>query len=293
MATRPGSKANVELWTWEKESLLRRVDSVAVEEPLEIRLRAGGEERIVAITMRTPGADFELAAGFLYGEGIVRDLRSIRSISYCVDRAREEEQLYNVVTVDLATERLPSFGGLERHFLTTSACGVCGRASLETLRDRGYRPLPFGWTVSASLLPLLPDRLGSRQGIFRATGGLHAAGLFTKEGELIALREDVGRHNAMDKLIGWALLQGRLPLSGGLVLVSGRASYELLQKALAAELPVFCAVSAPSSLAVRVAKEFSLTLVGFLRAGRFNVYAGCERVTATGVPCLPGTAGRG
>lgn len=286
---RPGSKANVDLWTWEKARLVRRSDSVAVEEPLEIRLRAGSEERIVAITMRTPGSDFELAAGFLYGEGILRDLHSLRSISYCLDRERAEEQLFNVVTVDLAGDHLPEFGGLERHFLTTSACGVCGRASLETLRDRGCRPLPFAWTIPLNILPLLPERLGSRQGVFRATGGLHAAGLFTKEGELVALREDVGRHNAMDKLIGWALLQGHLPLSDHLVLVSGRASYELLQKALAAELAVFCAVSAPSSLAVRLAKEFGITLVGFLRGERFNIYGGRERIAIADEPCLPRT----
>ncbi|QSR84728.1 formate dehydrogenase accessory sulfurtransferase FdhD [Methylacidimicrobium sp. B4] len=291
MGIRPTSKASVDLWTWEKASLLRRTDSVAVEEPLEIRLRAGRDERVVAITMRTPGSDFELAAGFLYGEGIVRDARSIRSISYCVDRVREEEQLYNIVTVDLAADRLPDFGGLERHFLTTSACGVCGRASLETLRDRGCQPLSLRWTVPAALLPLLPGRLGSRQGIFRSTGGLHAAGLFTRQGELIALREDVGRHNAMDKLIGWALLQNRLPLSDCLVLVSGRASYELLQKALAAGLPVFCAVSAPSSLAVRLAREFALTLVGFLRGERFNIYAGQARILASDAPCLPRITG--
>ena len=290
IAIRPGSKANVELWSWKEAGLVRRLDSVAVEEPLEIRLRAGGRERVLAITMRTPGSDFELAAGFLYGEGVVRNAHSIRSISYCVDRAKDEEQLFNVVTVDLATERLPDFGGLERHFLTTSACGVCGRASLETLRSRGCRPLPIAWSIPADLLPLLPERLGSRQGVFRATGGLHAAGLFTKQGELIALREDVGRHNAMDKLIGWALLQGRLPLSDYLVLVSGRASYELLQKALAAELPLFCAVSAPSSLAVRLAREFSLTLVGFLRGERFNVYGGRERILAADAPCLPRAA---
>ncbi|CAB4244101.1 Sulfur carrier protein FdhD [Methylacidimicrobium sp. AP8] len=293
MAIRPGGKSNVELWTWEKASVVLRTDTVAVEEPLEIRLRAGGEERIVAITMRTPGADFELAAGFLYGEGVVRDSRLIRSISYCVDRRRKEAQHYNVVTVELTADRLPEFGGLERHFLTTSACGVCGRASLEALRDRGCRPLPFAWSIPASLLPALPERLGSRQGIFRATGGLHAAGLFSKEGELIALREDVGRHNAMDKLVGWALLQGRLPLSHCLVLVSGRASYELLQKALAAELPVFCAVSAPSSLAVHLAREFSLTLVGFLRGERFNVYAGRERILPAEAGCLPQAPGNG
>ncbi|MGD9896773.1 MAG: formate dehydrogenase accessory sulfurtransferase FdhD [Candidatus Methylacidiphilaceae bacterium] len=283
---RPGSKTSVELWTREKAGLVCRIDSVAVEEPLEIRLRAGREERVAAITMRTPGSDFELAAGFLYAEGIVRDAQSIRSISYCVDRGREEEQLFNVVTVDLAAERLPELRGLERHFLTTSACGVCGSTTLEILRNRGYRPLPVTWTVPADLLFLLPERLGSRQGLFRSTGGLHAAGLFTKEGDLVALREDVGRHNAMDKLIGWALLQGRLPLADCLVLVSGRASYELLQKALAAELPLFCAVSAPSSLAVRLAKEFSLTLVGFLRGERFNIYGGRERLAGLSA-CLP------
>ncbi len=273
---------------------LRR-DQIATEEPLEIRLTAGLQERggslpvfsrrgqaarqrTVAITMRTPGADFELAAGFLYGEGIVRSREEILEISHSADADLDEAKRYNIVQVDLRRGVLPDLAALERHFYTTSACGVCGKASLEALKIRGVPRIAPGPVVDPSVLRSLPEKLRAGQGIFAATGGLHAAALFDAEGNLLALREDVGRHNALDKLVGWALLEGQLPLSRQVVMVSGRTSFEILQKSLMAGAPMVCAVSAPSSLAIALAREFGLTLVGFLRGERFNVYTGMERV---------------
>ncbi|MCA1740657.1 MAG: formate dehydrogenase accessory sulfurtransferase FdhD, partial [Actinobacteria bacterium] len=233
----------------------------------------------VAVTMRTPGADFELAAGFLYGEGILASREDIRKISYCVDSDLDAEQQYNIVNVELRSGRDYDLRPLERHFYTTSACGVCGKASLEQLELRGCPVIPPGPDlVTSETIYALPEKLREEQGLFDATGGLHAAALFDKEGTLLALREDVGRHNATDKLVGWALLEGRLPLSEHIVMVSGRSSFEILQKCLTARVPVVCAISAPSSLAVEVARQFGMTLVGFLRGNRFNVYSGHERV---------------
>ena len=255
-----------------------RPDVLATEEPMEIRLLAGQTKQTVAVTMRTPGADFELAAGFLYGEGIIDSAEDILKISYCVDSDLDAEQRYNIVNVELRGGREFDLRPLERHFYTTSACGVCGKASLEQLELRGCPVLPAGPEVPAETIYSLPDTLREAQGLFDATGGLHAAALFDSEGELLALREDVGRHNATDKLVGWALLEGRLPLSDHIVMVSGRSSFEILQKCLTAGVPIVCAISAPSSLAVDVAREFGMTLVGFLRGSRFNVYAGAERI---------------
>lgn len=255
-----------------------RTDDLAPEEPLEIRVSAGAATQTVAVTMRTPGADFELAAGFLTGEGVLTAGQQVAKISYCADREVGAEQRYNIVTVELAHRELPDLRTLERHFLTTSACGVCGKANLEALEVRGCAPLPPGPAVAPAVLSALPDRLRQAQRLFASTGGLHAAGLFTAEGELICAREDVGRHNAVDKVVGWSLLEGRLPLAGSVLLVSGRSSYEILAKALVAGIPIVCAVSAPSSLAVDLARRFDLTLVGFLRGERFNVYAGEQRI---------------
>ncbi|MEU8172892.1 formate dehydrogenase accessory sulfurtransferase FdhD [Microbispora hainanensis] len=255
-----------------------RRDDLATEEPLEIRLLAGGESRTVAITMRTPGADFELAAGFLHGEGIAGP-GDIAAIGYCTDEDLDPEARYNTVTVRLAASRLPDLGTAARNFLTSSACGVCGTASLDALRDRCAVPAartPIA--VSATTLYGLPDRLREAQGVFGRTGGLHAAGLFTPDGTPLAVREDVGRHNAVDKLVGWALLGGRTPLDRQVLLVSGRVGYEIMQKAASAGIQIVCAVSAPSSLAVDLAREFGVTLVGFLREERFNIYACPERI---------------
>ncbi len=254
-------------------------DVLATEEPLEIRLHAGGTTRSVAVTMRTPGADFELAAGFLFAEGLITGREDVDQLSYCVGNdACDGEQQYNVVTVELRPHVVPDLSLFDRNFGVTSACGICGKSSLDQVERRGIEPLGAGPVVSHEVLYGLPDKLRAAQGLFAATGGLHAAGLFSAEGELIALREDVGRHNAVDKLVGWALLEGKLPLSEQMVLVSGRSSFEIAQKCVAAGVPILCAVSAPSSLAVDLAKRFGLTLVGFLRGDRFNLYNGVQRI---------------
>ena len=253
-------------------------DHLATEEPLEIRLKAGGSTRTLAVTMRTPGADFELAAGFLRSENVIAGPGDVRRIIYCTDADVDAAQQYNVVSVELSARELPDPRRLERHSFTSSACGVCGKAGLESLELAGCSALPPGPEVTAAVLYGLPAKLREAQGLFESTGGLHAAGLFSADGRLVCLREDVGRHNAVDKVVGWALLDGRLPLADHILLVSGRASFEILQKALVAGIPIVCAVSAPSSLAASVAREFGMTLVGFLREGRFNVYAGQERL---------------
>lgn len=278
MAVRVGSKVRARVTIVEQGRARKRLDHLAAEEPLEIRLQAGGATQTVAVTMRTPGADFELAAGFLHGEGIITERGLIRHISYCVDPEVDAEQRYNIVNVGLHLPALPDLTTLERHFYTTSACGVCGKASLQAIEMRGCSVLPPGPVVEPALLYGLPEKLRREQGLFEATGGLHAAGLFSAAGELLCLREDVGRHNAVDKVIGWALLNGKLPLSDCILLVSGRASYEILQKSTVAGAPIVCAVSAASHLAVDVAREFGVTLVGFLRGERFTVYAGEERI---------------
>jgi FdhD protein len=275
---RSGSKTKTRVRVVEDGRARVKSDHLATEEPMEIRLITGDRRQTVAVTMRTPGSDFELAAGFLYGEGIVTSRDEIKKISYCVDADVDAEQRYNIVNVDLRGNREYDLRSLERHFYTTSACGVCGKASLEQLELRGCAVVGPGPEVSAETIYALPEKLRESQGLFEATGGLHAAALFDADGHLLALREDVGRHNATDKLVGWALLEGRLPLSENVVMVSGRSSFEILQKCLTAGVPIVCAVSAPSSLAVDVAREFSITLIGFLRGGRFNTYAGFDRI---------------
>jgi FdhD protein len=277
---RLGSTARSRVWRVDGDGAVERTDVLAAEEPLEIRIVAGGERRTLAVTMRTPGADFELVAGFLSGEGLLADPRELRRISYCVDRDVDPEQRYNIVNVELRARRLPDLLSLERHFFTSSACGVCGKASLDALRVRGCAIEPGAARLTAELIRALPDRLRAAQSVFESTGGLHAGALFSPTGELLAVREDVGRHNAVDKLVGWAFLQGRLPLTDHIVLVSGRSSYEILQKCLAAGVGVVCSVSAPSTLAVALAQEFGITLVGFLRGDRFNVYTAPERFAA-------------
>ncbi|MDE0074204.1 MAG: formate dehydrogenase accessory sulfurtransferase FdhD [Gammaproteobacteria bacterium] len=257
-----------------------RQDVVAVEEPLEIRVRfAEGDEwqtRSVSVTMRTPGDDFELAAGFLFAEGLVSDRRDVHEISYCTG---DEQQEYNLLEVRLAPDASFDAGLLNRNFYMTSSCGVCGKASLEAIEVQGCAPVADGTlSVRADVLKGLPDSLRAAQPVFEKTGGIHASGLFDRDGALLALREDVGRHNALDKLIGREFLAGRLPLADRIVLVSGRTSFELMQKATMAGVPVVAAVGAPSSLAVELARRFNVTLVGFTRATGFNVYAGRARV---------------
>jgi FdhD protein len=246
---------------------------------MEIRLLAGGRRATAAVTMRTPGADFELAVGFLYGEGLIHDGADINKVSYCVDKDLDEEQLFNIVNLEYAAGRIPDLRRLERHFHVTSACGVCGKASLDSLELRGCSPVSPGPVIDWEVLGTLSDSLRSAQGIFQSTGGLHAAALFDAGGRLSTVREDVGRHNAVDKLVGWAVLNDHLPLDQDILMVSGRSSFEILQKALVARIPIVCSVSAPSSLAVRLAQQFGITLIGFLRGDRFNIYAAEERAS--------------
>ena len=270
------STTETRVTTIDGDAVRERFDRLATEEPLEIRVVTGRERRTVAVTMRTPGNDFELAAGFLLAEGVVERREEIRSIRYCVDRELDEAQRFNVVNVELAA--LPELAMLDRHFLTTSACGVCGKASLEALALRGVTRVEDDVRLDRARVAAIPDTLRAGQRLFASTGGLHAAGLIDASGKLVAVREDVGRHNAVDKLIGWGLLEGRLPFAAHALAVSGRSSYEIVQKALSARVPVVCAVSAPSSLAVDLAREFGVTLVGFMRGTRFNVYAGSQRI---------------
>lgn len=272
-----GNRAKRAIRVIEGERVARKSDYLAVEEPLEIQLRAGGARRVVAITMRTPGDDYELAAGFLHTEGIIGGKEQLTQMIYCVDGdvARQE---YNALAVYLRAPELPDIASLDRHFFTNSACGVCGRTMLDELGDRVLPPMAKEARVKADVLAGLPGTLREAQRLFATTGGLHAAALFDRDGALLALREDVGRHNALDKLIGWGLLQQRLPFDDKIIMVSGRASYELLYKARVAGAPIFCAVSAPSSLAAELAERFDITLVGFLRGKRFNLYTGRERV---------------
>lgn len=244
----------------------RRADLLAVEEPLEIRV--DGEP--LTVTMRTPGDDIDLAAGFLYTEGLLSSLADVREIKMCDE---------NVAAVSVAPGA--TLAPSSRTFVTTSACGVCGKDSIEAIRVRSAFDVSADPVqVSPAVLATLPGRLRDAQRVFASTGGLHAAGLFTASGELLVLREDVGRHNAVDKVAGWALRTGRLPLEGCVLMVSGRASFELAQKAVMIGVPVLAAVSAPSSLAASLADETGLTLVGFLRGETMNVYSGVERVAA-------------
>ncbi|HWY47237.1 MAG TPA: formate dehydrogenase accessory sulfurtransferase FdhD [Bryobacteraceae bacterium] len=240
-------------------------DLLAVEEPLEIRLG----DKTISITMRTPGHDAELAAGFLFTEGILDGPLQILDIQHAK----------NSIAVQINPDVEVDFERLQRNFYTTSSCGVCGKASIEALRIQGCPVLPRSSTaIEAALIHRLPEAQRNEQAVFQRTGGLHAAALFDLKGNLILLREDVGRHNAVDKLIGAEMLAGRTPLSDTLLLVSGRASFELTQKALMAGIPILAAVGAPSSLAVETAQRFNMTLLGFVRDGRFNIYSGTERI---------------
>lgn len=258
-----------------------RTDTLTVEEPLE--LRVGGSP--LTVTMRTPGHDIELVHGFLLSEGVIASAADVGLARYCEGAVVSgesgfEENTYNVIDVTLAPHVRAPATDLARNFYTSSSCGVCGKASIEQLRARTAWPVrddAASWP--AALVAALPDRLRAEQRSFERTGGLHAAGLFGRDGELLVVREDVGRHNAVDKVLGWALLAGRLPASGCVLMVSGRASFELTQKAIMAGIPCLAAVSAPSSLAVETAADAGMTLVGFVRGQRLNVYAGAERIT--------------
>ncbi|MFE2616838.1 formate dehydrogenase accessory sulfurtransferase FdhD [Micromonospora chalcea] len=265
--------------TGEGRGRVRRQDTLAAEEPLEIRVGAAGpgRRRPLAVTMRTPGDDLDLAIGFLLTEGLIRSAADVHTAQLCA--GAETPNTYNVVDVVLTPGVPEPVTDPSRNFYTTSSCGVCGKASIESVRTRSrfaVRDDPL--TVTSELLSALPDRLRAAQRAFDRTGGLHAAGLFTADGEMVVLREDVGRHNAVDKVIGWATREGRLPLAGHVLLVSGRASFELTQKAWMAGVPLLAAVSAPSTLAVELAEEAGMTLVGFLRGPTMNVYTGAARI---------------
>ena len=257
-------------------------DRVAVEEPLEIQLTSpsadGSAAKSVSITMRTPGDDHELALGFLFTEGIIQTSDQVISVQHC-GQADPRSGLKNIVRVEIDPNVDLQLDRLQRHFYTTSSCGVCGKASLDALRVTGQSSLAAHKAVfSARMLTDLPGIVRQRQPLFKETGGLHAAAIFGPDGEIVIVKEDVGRHNATDKAIGFLFSAGRLPAHDLALLVSGRASFELMQKALVAGIPLLAAVGAPSSLAVQTAKEFDMTLIGFLRDGTFNIYAGPERV---------------
>ncbi|HEX3566544.1 MAG TPA: formate dehydrogenase accessory sulfurtransferase FdhD [Acidimicrobiales bacterium] len=256
---------------------VRRPDDLAVEEPLE--LRVGG--RSLAVTMRTPGADFDLAAGFLVSEGVIEHRDQLAAMRYCTGGDDDGTNRFNVLDISLGVDVAPPDPSVERAFFTTSSCGLCGKASIDAVRTRSaYEVRSDPLRIDPALLVTFPDRLRAEQKVFDKTGGLHAAALFDGEtGHLLVLREDVGRHNAVDKVVGWALRQGRLPLRGAVLMVSGRASFELAQKALMAGIPLLAAVSAPSTLAADLATESGMTLVGFLRGPSMVVYAGTERLT--------------
>lgn len=251
-----------------------RPDTLATEEPMEIRVAGPDQDAAqVAVTMRTPGGDYELAAGFLFTEGLMRP-EDLRRVAYC-DDLDAADQRYNVVTVTLNRSFDPA--ELRRNFYATSSCGICGKAALDDIQVH-CAPVGPGPSVTAALLSCLPDKLRAKQKVFERTGGLHAAGLFDANGDLIGLREDVGRHNAVDKVIGEQLLAAGLPLSEYILQVSGRVSFELVQKAAMAGIPILAAVGAPSSLAVEAGERFGMTVVGFVRDGRLNVYSHPERL---------------
>jgi FdhD protein len=256
--------------------LRERPDRLATEEPMEIRIQGPrGAAEPVAVTMRTPGHDFELAVGFLLTEGVLTDPADVASVAYCLEGAGEQQ--YNVVTV--RTRHAPDARRAQRAFAVSASCGVCGKAALDEIEVK-CAAAPPGPIAASSVLVGLPEKLRAAQSVFDMTGGLHAAGCFAVDGSLTVLREDVGRHNALDKVVGWAAMQQSLPLADKVLMVSGRVSFEIVQKAAIAGIPIVCAVSAPTSLAVDAAKRLNLTLVGFLRDDHFNVYCGDERIAA-------------
>jgi len=258
---------------WKGGQWLPHGDSLAAEEPLELRVGTGGIVTPLSVTMRTPGHDEELAAGFLWTEGIVDDPAQIAGLTAYATSASGKR---NGIEAELRGCEFDA-AQLRRNFFAASSCGICGKASIDAIRQRGLRAPNAAFRLDPELLCTLPDKLREAQPVFSRTGGLHAAALFDAGGNLAVLREDIGRHNAVDKVVGWALLRGMLPLSEYTMLVSGRGGFEIVQKALSAGLPVLASVSAPSSLAVQLARELGLTLIGFLRGRRFVVYAGAHR----------------
>jgi FdhD protein len=275
MARAPRSVDLTQVTEWNDGITSRKDDFLAAEEPLEIRIG----ENPLSVTMRTPGHDLELAAGFLFTEGLMHRRDQIISLEPATNDG--DGKRGNVVRADLAGEVLPDFDKLRRHFFAASSCGICGKASIDAVRSRLLQTPNPKFRVAPNLITNLPDALRSAQDVFERTGGLHAAALFEADGQLLIVREDIGRHNAVDKVVGWALLNDRVPLSECVLLVSGRGGFEIIQKAIVAGIPVVASVSAPSGLAVQLARELNLTLIGFLRGNRFVVYAGEDRITKT------------
>jgi FdhD protein len=278
LARKPRSVDLTQVTEWDSGEIRRKEDYLAAEEPLEIRI---GEDPL-SVTMRTPGHDLELAAGFLLTEGLVQHRAQILALE-ALETAEETpaENRGNVVEAKLAPESAPDFEKMRRHFFAASSCGICGKASIDSIRARTLAAPNPDFRLDPEVLVRLPEVLRESQAVFGRTGGLHAAGLFDAAGKLLVLREDIGRHNAVDKVIGWALLEERVPLSETILLVSGRGGFEIVQKAIVAGLPVVASISAPSSLAVQLAREFGQTLIGFLRGRRFVLYAGAERIGKT------------
>ncbi|HXW62573.1 MAG TPA: formate dehydrogenase accessory sulfurtransferase FdhD [Candidatus Acidoferrales bacterium] len=273
MAERTRSLDLTQVSEWDDGRVLRKQDYLAAEEPLEIQVG----DRPLSVTMRTPGNDLELAAGFLFTEGLVTQRAQIITLDYGIDDGEKNRD--NVIRVVLAPDAAPDLEKMRRHFFAASSCGICGKASIDSVRARTLEPPNPDFRFDREVLLRLPESLRASQAVFGRTGGLHAAALFDAEGALQVLREDIGRHNAVDKVVGWALLNGQIPLSNSVLLVSGRGGFEIVQKAIVAGLPVVASVSAPSSLAVQLARELRQTLVGFLRGSRFVIYAGEERIT--------------
>jgi FdhD protein len=263
-----------------KEQTVDADDVLAVEEPLEIRIgfaeKGKRNHQAISITMRTPGDDFELATGFLFTEGILKSAEQVDGVKHCGRFG--QVGFKNTVRVDLKDDVIVDFKKLERHFYTTSSCGVCGKTSIEALQTGATKIENDDFVIESELIHELPQKLLENQSVFERTGGLHASALFDKNGNLTIVREDVGRHNALDKVIGANFLESKTPLDDKILLLSGRISFELVQKTLMAGIPIIIAVGSPSSLAVELAEEFNITLVGFVRDGRFNIYTGKHRI---------------
>jgi FdhD protein len=272
LARKPRSVDLTQVSEWDDGKVAHKEDYLATEEPLEIRVG----DAPLSVTMRTPGHDLELAAGFLFTEGIVTKRAQIAGLDYVIEDGAENRG--NVVRAVVSQEVAPDFEKMKRHFFAASSCGICGKASIDSVRSRTLAPPNPTFRLEAEILVRLPEELRASQAVFGRTGGLHAAALFDAKGTLLVLREDIGRHNAVDKVIGWALQENRVPLNDVVMLVSGRGGFEIVQKAIVAGVPIVASVSAPSSLAVQLARELNQTLIGFLRGRRFVIYAGEERI---------------
>lgn len=280
MARKARSVGLTQVSEWDDGELRRKDDYLAAEEPLEIRV--GGEP--LSVTMRTPGHDLELAAGFLFTEGLIQTRTQLMALEVASPEngsqnlAQSGAKNGNLVQAQISPDAAPDMEKMRRHFFAASSCGICGKASIDAIRSRALAAPNPDFRLDAEILVRLPEKLRSAQDVFERTGGLHAAALFDARGELLVLREDIGRHNAVDKVIGWALLENHVPITDCVLLVSGRGGFEIVQKAIVAGLPVVASVSAPSSLAVQLARELRLTLIGFLRGRRFVIYSGEERI---------------